>query len=525
MLVVKTSLPKLLKLLTFILVFVKADSVQAIEDIKTDVTILTPQGNQVTGVVKPGEPAWYKFGINESTNVTFSYYHLAENGEKGWQMKCFGGSHVWLRYYVPQKKRIKMLSAFMVEINNDLVYPIDHELSNTEPITMKDDYINLAAKGLPYYDYNPKSDTITFSPKDHYYGSNFNKKGYAYLKIEFNNCYNISGIKYLLTVNPVTDPKSFKFLVKVSRGIGSFFKGTYCWLFKCKSPSSTPLTSHESFLSNINGNEVSITPTKKISNNKEKDPCDNLPKPFNKTYSKTGAGVATAARDLFEFAAPLTDRDIKEGYIWPKTGSKQGSYSKFKCGPHYTELKYADNKHYGPWDDSIPQKAKDAYKRDYQPDPNKNTYWPEDQINYLQCTQFVTMAYNMVGYKTSVSPDGGSWHTKKDMCAYKNRESKRYPEPGMGINKSGSPGHVALISRINSDRDEIKISEANTKWSDREFTIKASDSGKVSLSPVVKGNGSISYYFEPIEFVKEKCGENTTCLSDPCSYANQGKLN
>lgn len=270
------------------------------------------------------------------------------------------------------------------------------------------------------------------------------KKGYAFLKVVFNNCYNISGVQYLLTVDPVIDPKSYKFHAKISRGIESFFKGIYCGLFKCNTP--TPQTiSHTNFLGGLKGKLPTKSPAKKSSEKEEENPCDKYSRPYNKTYSQNGEGVAEAAKDLFKFATPLTPRDIKEGYIWPETGSKVGSYSKFKCGPHYTELEYKDNLHFGPWDDAIPQKAKDAYQRDYQPDPKKNTYWPEDQINYLQCTQFVAMAYNMVGYKTSVGPDGGSWHTKKDMCSYQNRVSKRYPEQGMGINKSGNPGHVALL--------------------------------------------------------------------------------
>ena len=502
----KKSLPKLLIFFVFV-VLIKAGDVYANAD---NATLLSPGNNTATGTLKQGRPIWFKFGVNENTKITLNYQFLEKVESKltenipysfpedwdlsnlylppqvkpysDWHEDCrINGSIVKMEYYIPNYKNYLERESATTKKNEE--HPYEKIISHCEHNFCVD-----------YFRYNTQTESIVIQTKSYQFYENFDKNKHSYIKIDFDGCYNIDGVGYTITVDDITNVKAGKqnAIKKIVGGIARFFVNILNWLFP-------------------------------------KDPCTRLPKPYNKTYSKSGAGVAKAARDLFQFAAVIKER-VDTG---KNKYSNYGAYSKFKCGPHYGlvpetgmcgENKNIDCSTWGPYDTALPQKARDMY--------GKGKIHPKGQINYLQCTSFVAMAYNMAGI-SMINADktisgGGHWYKKDFVCAYKNKESKRYPEPGMGFDM---PGHVGVISELKKNKKVLELREANTDNTNREFTIKVSDSGKITLNPVTKGK--ITYYFEYIEFVKEKCRDEykdkpkefEACLNKPCSYANQGKLN
>ena len=516
----KTSLPKLLIILVFIFVIAlgtnsdnifaakesESNNVDAIEtrlkinfsgDLSRTLSyklhLLSKDNNQASDVLtNDGEPMWYRFPIKESDNkkITIGYSFIEDCK---FLINYDAGIHATYYEGIELSKLKKNDVDSIIQIEQKSTPSSDPFDVNIETRLSPDNDWDIP-EGILGITQGVQNGELTLDVQ----GEN-DKLRYGYIEVSRFGCDTKNGISYTVTVENITDVKVEKqnAIKKLLDRIVRFFVNIFNWLFP-------------------------------------KDPCTKLPKPYNKTYSKTGSGVARAAKDLFKFAEPLTKKDQnistdKNGKAW----SSIGAYSKFKCGPHYGLVSETgmcgDNNDkncstWGPYDTAIPKKAKDMYNDDIS---------PKGQINYLQCTSFTAMAYNMIGVDMRNSDGsfsaGGQWNDKKEsglVCSYKNKESKRYPEPGMGFDM---PGHVGVISDVEKEKTEVELREANTGHTNRKFKIKVSDNGKITLNPVT--SGKITYYFEYIDFVKKKCKddlkgkEQEECLQNPCKFADQGKLN
>lgn len=136
-----------------------------------------------------------------------------------------------------------------------------------------------------------------------------------------------------------------------------------------------------------------------------------------------------------------------------------------------------------PYDDNIPEKAKEVYEftNTWNPD-----YHPQ---NYLQCTAFVYMVYNMNGIKLPLGlGNARDWDNTSNPVVSKNfdvyttgKDSEPIQEGDIMVWDDDPLGHVGIVKHIDNTDKVFEIVSANsTKVSDTfRFTIK--DNGIINI--------------------------------------------
>jgi surface antigen len=139
--------------------------------------------------------------------------------------------------------------------------------------------------------------------------------------------------------------------------------------------------------------------------------------------------------------------------------------SKFKCKDAANTL--------------IPQKAQEIYKASVVWNPEVKS----SKSDYLQCTAFVQMSYNIAGTALPTSlGDAKNWiYATKTFDVYKSGESKIEPQVGdVAVWKDGPDGHVGVITKVDQD-GQINIASSNSVKSIDIFNFVKKD-GTISIT-------------------------------------------
>lgn len=173
-------------------------------------------------------------------------------------------------------------------------------------------------------------------------------------------------------------------------------------------------------------------------------------------------GKKTVKRD--EVNGALTKEYMhKKTVDFPKLEQAHGLFSQFKDDP------------YGP---SIPEKFKEVYTWDRLWNP---AYNPQE---YLQCTAYVAMIYNLNGISLhgKVSGDAKDWiHFTDSFTVFENGKTTETPRimDIMVWAKNGN-NHVGVVSTVTEST--VTIVNSNSPEASYTYQLSVSDEGLVSLS-------------------------------------------
>jgi surface antigen len=164
------------------------------------------------------------------------------------------------------------------------------------------------------------------------------------------------------------------------------------------------------------------------------------------------------ANDETKVYSPSSAAEYLGGLL--ATGSNNW-YNKFKCKD--------------PQNPTIPQKARDVYKWSNTWDPKFNP------TNYVQCTTFVTMVYNMAGIQLPKSlGDANNWINNTNIFDVytSGKDSKSIQEGDIMAWDDGEAGHVGVVISIKESQIEIANANSNEKTHDYKWKMV---NGKIKI--------------------------------------------